>query len=270
MALETQIRQAIRDALTRPSRKPLQWGGLTGYQQLIAVQQVLADLPNLAETGYLRQLAARVQRVIDQHQERAADLAQAHEWLQRIATCLAPPTTEPQATLQRAAHTSGQVRAAMEKLLADFGAAPAWQPAQGALERSWRRLWRTWGPQLLHCYDVAGLPADNMQLEAVFGQLRRGQRRISGCKSTAPLRELGQCQILLRAGSQDELLEQLQHVDVATYREQCQLLAAGETGRQLLRRLHHDPQRTLQELVDRHTARREMLATADPASGNTG
>jgi len=268
VALETQIRQAIRDALTRPSRKPLQWGGLAGYQQLVAVQAVLADVHQAAETGYLRLLAARVQRVIDAHQERAADLARTHEWLHRIAACLAPPAAPPGAP-QPAARRSGQVRAAMEGLLAEFGVAPAWQPAQAALERSWRRLWRTWGPQLLYCYDVAGLPADNMQLEGVFGQLRRAQRRISGCKSTAPLRELGQCQILLRAGSQEELLEQLQSVDVATYREQRRRLVAGEAGRQQLRRLHHDPCRTIQELVDRHTARREALTTAVPAPGNT-
>ena len=39
--IETQIRQAIRDAVHRNSRKPFYWGGLAGYQQLEAIAEAL-------------------------------------------------------------------------------------------------------------------------------------------------------------------------------------------------------------------------------------
>jgi hypothetical protein len=44
----------------------------------------------------------------------------------------------------------------------------------------------------LPCYDIVGLPPDNLKLEALFEQLRCHQRRISGRKSTRPLRDFGQ------------------------------------------------------------------------------
>jgi hypothetical protein len=263
-ALETAIREAIRDALTRPSRKPLQWGGLRGYQQLEALHTVLQRIPAEVETAYLTQLAARVQRVVEQHRDRAADLAAAHAWLRRIAACLQPASGTAPDT-----RTSAQVRTAMEDLLAEFPSALTCQPAQSALERSWQRLWRTWGPELLHCYDVQGLPANNLSLEGVFGELRRGQRRISGCRSTAPLRELGHYQILLRAESMDELLAQLREVRPAAYREQRQRLTESEAGRQQRRRLHHDPGKTMQRLIEQHATRRAELRAQEISARNT-
>jgi len=55
--LETQIRQAIRDAVNRNSRKPFYWGGLAGYQQLEAIAQALHQVTDAEEESrYLRQL----------------------------------------------------------------------------------------------------------------------------------------------------------------------------------------------------------------------
>src|SRR5438046_1928399 len=106
-------------------------------------------------------------------------------------------------------------------------------------------------------------------MEGVFSALRRGQRRISGCKSTAPLREVGAFQIMLRAGSMEELLGQLQGVGRAAYEEARARLAAQEAGRQQLRRLHHDPGKTMQGLVEQHAARRAALLAQDPPVCNT-
>jgi hypothetical protein len=41
IALEKELRRGIRDAVTRSSRKPFRWGGLTGYEQLEALAQEL-------------------------------------------------------------------------------------------------------------------------------------------------------------------------------------------------------------------------------------
>lgn len=257
--------------MNRPSRKPLQWGGLAGYQQLVAVLEVLQRVAADAETAYLGVLTSRVERVVTQHRERAQDLQQAHDWLRRISACLQRATTaDPQQDGGTTAPSSAQVRTAMEELLASFPTAIAYQPAQAALERSWRRLWQNWGAELLHCYDVAHLPGDNMQLEGVFGALRRGQRRISGCKSTAPLRELGTFQVLLRAESMDELLQQLQQVEMGAYWEQRRLVAARESTRQQLRRLHRNAGKTIQQLVAQHTARREAQRPHATPTSNTG
>ena len=63
--IESQIRKAIRDAVNRKTRKPFQWGGLTGYQQLEVIakglHQIIADDP---ENSYLRQVSKRVDRTV--------------------------------------------------------------------------------------------------------------------------------------------------------------------------------------------------------------
>ncbi|MBH8554187.1 hypothetical protein I8751_17805 [Nostocaceae cyanobacterium CENA357] len=58
MAIEFQIRAAVRDALNLTSRKPFRWGGLSGYQQLSAIGEVLRSLPCLEiDTDYLSLLS---------------------------------------------------------------------------------------------------------------------------------------------------------------------------------------------------------------------
>ena len=139
----------------------------------------------------------------------------------------------------------------METLLGEFQPDFKRQAAQTALQRTWGRLWRTWGPELLHCYEIPGLPADNLQLEAFFGRLRRHQRRISGRKSTAELRNFGHCQALFEAETEADLLGQLREVKLADYRAARQRLAEAEAPRQFLRRLHRDPAKTVRQLLQR-------------------
>jgi hypothetical protein len=263
IALEKQIRKGIRDALNRSSRKPFRWGGLTGYQQLTALAQ---ELRQTAASGlandYLQQLLDQVERAVRNNRTLAEDVGAAYTWTQRIAACLRYPTTAQ----QEPERPSGQqVADEMNILMQQFHPDLKRRPAQTALYRAWQRLWRTWGPELLHCYDIPGLPADNLRLEALFGRLRRHQRRISGRKTTHELREFGQCQVLFQAETEQELLEQLRSVGLADYQAQRRKLAEAEAPRQFLRRLHHDPVKTVRQLLDDHAARQSELGRAATA-----
>jgi len=113
---------------------------------------------------------------------------------------------------------------------------------------------------LLPCYDLPGLPPDNLQLESLFNRLRGHQRRISGRKSTQELRDFGQYQVLFSADSQDALLEQLRRVPITEYRKHRQRLAQAEAPRQFFHRLHRDPGATIQKLLDRYTQHHNELA----------
>jgi hypothetical protein len=62
------------------------------------------------------------------------------------------------------------------------------------------------------------LPADNLQIESLFSNLRRHQRRISGRKSTVELCELGQFQVFFIAETEKQLLEQIQQVLITEYK----------------------------------------------------
>jgi hypothetical protein len=265
MEIEAQIRVAIRDAVNRKSRKPFYWGGMKGYEQLEAIAYALEKVPSDGpETGYLRRLKMRVDRVVEAYRVNVADLRDAHAWLRRIADCLRYPPSDsaPDPSL-----TSAQVKREMDTLLQSFQPDLKRKPAQAALHGAWHRTWETYGPDLLPCYDIPGLPPDNLMLESLFGRLRRHQRRVSGRKSTRELRDFGQYQVLFIAGSQEDLLQQIRQVPLEEYRENRRRLEEAEAPRRLLHRLHRDPLRTMPSLVDQHTARRAALAsTADQLS----
>jgi len=257
--IEAQVRTAIRDAVNRKSRKPFYWGGLKGYEQLEAVSQALEEVPsNEPETGYLLRLKMRVDRVVEAYRVNVEDLREAHTWLRGIADCLRYPPSDstPEPSL-----TGEQVKQEMEALLESFQPDLKRRPAQAALHGAWHRTWEQYGPDLLPCYDIPGLPPDNLMLESLFGRLRRHQRRVSGQKSTRELRDFGQYQVLFLAESEQDLLEQIRQVSLEEYRENRRRLEEAETPRRLLHCLHRDPLTTMRSLVDQHAARRAALAS---------
>jgi hypothetical protein len=262
MAIEAQVRVAIRDAVNRPSRKPFYWGGLKGYEQLQAIAQALRRVPPQDPgTGYLQQLARQVERALKKNRALAQDVQAAHAWLRRIAECLRyPPASYPIPASAEAPLTAEQVKREMEELLRQFRPDFRRCPAQTALYQAWRRVWKNCGSELLHCYDFPGLPPDNLKLEALFGRLRRHQRRVSGRKSTRELRDFGQYQVLFLAESEEDLLRQLHQVPLTVYQAHRLRLAEAEVPRQFLYRLHRNPLGTMHCLVDQHAARRAELA----------
>jgi hypothetical protein len=260
MEIEAQVRVAIRDAVNRKSRKPFYWGGLKGYEQLEAIAQALEEVPSdEPETRYLQRLKMRVDRVVEAYRVNVADLREAHTWLRRIADCLRYP---PSDSTPGPSLTGEQVKQEMEALLKSFQPDLKRKPAQAALHGAWHRTWEDYGPDLLHCYDIPGLPPDNLMLESLFGRLRRHQRRVSGRKSTRELRDFGQYQVLFLAESEEELLAQIRQVSLAEYRENRRRLEEAEAPRRLLHRLHRDPLRTMHDLVKQHAVRRAALTPA--------
>jgi hypothetical protein len=158
----------------------------------------------------------------------------------------------------------------MEELQQSFQPDLKRRPAQAALYGAWHRTWEGYGPDLLHCYDIPGLPPDNLMLESLFGRLRRHQRRVSGRKSTRELRDFGQYQVLFLAESEEELLEQIRQVSLQEYRENRRRLEEAEAPRRLLYRLHRDPLGTMRGLLKQHAVRRTALASIAAQPSLTG
>jgi hypothetical protein len=258
VVLEKQLQQALRDALNRPSRKPFSWGGVAGYRQLSAIADGIRQLVDATpETRYLQRLLSQVERALENYRALAHDLATAHGWLRRVAAVLHyrhPADETPSAEL------SGQsVAQAMEELLAAFQLDFKRKPAQRALYNALSRTWQAFGSDLLHCYEIQGLPPDNLALEALFSALRRHQRRISGHKTTRELSILGHYQVLFQAESEEELLAQLRSVPLARYHHHRRLLEQAARPKRFIHRLHRNPDRTIQSLADAYKARRRQL-----------
>ena len=214
-----------------------------------AIAQALTSLPETAdEAGYFERLLFQVKRALEKNRKDARNLAEAHQWLHQIAGCLHYPPEHPHA----ANFNSAQVASDMEALLQSFTPNAKAQAPQARLRSALKKRWRLHQQELRACYDVAGLPQDNLQMETLFEQLRRRQRRISGRKSTRELRNFGQAQILFLAESEVVLLEHIRHVLLDDYRACRARLAQAEQPRRFMQSLHHDPQRAISRLVERN------------------
>jgi len=240
------MRMAIRDAVNRSTRKPFSWGGLAGYQQLEAIAQALTQLIKASpEQPYFQQLATQVKRALDKNRTLAKNVKEAHQWLRQISACLRyPPRVHADEPV-----SSRQVEKEMKALLGSFKPDPKYQRPQSALKSKLQRTWNLYGSDLLHTYDIPGLPPDNLQIESLFGRLRRHQRRVSGRKSTRPLREFGHYQVLFSADSQADLLNHLRTVPLHDFRKHRKLLESAEAPRRFMHCLHRDAESTLQRLV---------------------
>jgi len=241
MEIEGQFRMAIRDAVNRTTRKPFYWGGLKGYRQLESIAQALHMMP-VADHAYFRRLIRQVDRTLENNRQLAEMIDKAFTWLLRIAALDAPKPT------------SQQVKQEMQELLQNLETDARDQAILRSLYDGLRKRWELFGDDLLYCFDIPGLPQDNLMVESLFGQWRCHQRRISGRKSTQPLRDFGHYQILFLAESEEQLLEQIRNVSVEDYREQRNRQTQAEAPRRFLYRLHRDPAKTMRDLAEKYMA----------------
>lgn len=248
--IEAQFRMAIRDAVNRTTRKPFYWGGLKGYRQLEGISQALHMMP-VAEHVYFSRLMRQVDRALENNRQLAKTIEQAFTWLLRIAACLRYP---PSSYLEVPKPTSQQVKQEMQALLQELESASKNQAILRSLYNGLRKRWEMFGDDLLYCYDIPGLPQDNLMIESLFGRLRSHQRRISGRKSTQPLRDFGHYQILFLAESEEQLLEQIRDVSIEDYRKQRKRQAQAEAPRKFLYRLHREPENTMRNLAEKYMA----------------
>jgi len=244
--IDRQIRMAIRDAVNRSTRKPFSWGGLAGYQQLEAIDQALTQLTAMdPEREYFQKLSRQVKQVLDKNRTLANNVQEAHHWLRQISACLRYPRRSHSDDPVNSCHVASE----MKELLERFKPDPKYQRPQSAIKSKLQRNWNLYGSDLLHTYDIPGLPPDNLQIESLFGRLRRHQRRVSGRKSTRPLREFGHYQVLFSADSQADLLNHLRTVPLHEYRRHRELLESAEIPRRFMHCLHRDAESALQRLV---------------------
>jgi hypothetical protein len=252
-------RHAIRDALRRPSRKPYQCGGLQGYDQLVGISQHLSQRRQQSGLdSYLDRLHHCVQIAVKATASQAEGVRQVRAFLTEVEHYLAEV---PRPSLEAEAQKTGSsiqdskaVQQALEKRFADQVQQPNVCPLMRRLDRKWRAMSKTWLPGILHCYDIPGLPRNNLDLESTFGTLRRGQRRTSGRKETTPLRVFGPGEIVLLSLDDEEILPLLQSVPAGQYWSQRRRQEEREEPRRWLVRLHRDPVRALAQVDEQFYA----------------
>lgn len=129
-----------------------------------------------------------------------------------------------------------------------------WHNTAGSLEfaiQHFLKVTRSYWPGLFHCYDIAGLPRTNNDLEHVFGTHRYHERRTTGRKTGSPalvirgsVRVLAATATRLRTFSADDLAV----ADISEWMALRRELDQRRHSRVLQRRFRRDPEAYLASL----------------------
>lgn len=129
-----------------------------------------------------------------------------------------------------------------------------WQDSAGRLEpglQHFLKVTRSYWPGLFHCYDIAGLPRTNNDLEHVFGTHRYHERRTTGRKTGSPtlvirgsVRMVAATATRLRTFSAADLAA----ADIAEWMALRRKLDQRRHSRVLQRRFRRDPEAYLAQL----------------------
>jgi hypothetical protein len=165
----------------------------------------------------------------------------AYRWVHRAASTLTNEAGLDAAGVRR---RYGGLIAAMSRHAGSGGR------LRGALER-FRKVTRSYGPGLFHCYEVADLPRTDNGLEQFFGSYRYHGRRASGRKVACPGTVVrGSVRIIAATASRLRPVRaaDLAPSDPAAWRALRESLERRQVVRTLGRRFRRDPATYLQEL----------------------
>ena len=115
------------------------------------------------------------------------------------------------------------------------------------------KVTRSYRPGLFHCYDVAGLPRTNNELEQFFGSYRYHERRCSGRKVACPGTVVrGSVRLVAAATTRSRSIGagDLVPSEVSRWRDLRGRLECRQAIRTLGRRFRHDPVAYLKSLED--------------------
>lgn len=172
------------------------------------------------------------------------ELVIAHGWLEEAAHLLANPDGADSAAVQ----------ARYAVLLADSQQEAAPTPQLQRMAAEFAKVTASYGTQVFPCYDVAGLPRTNNDLEHLFGGVRHHLRRATGQKNApASLVVTGATRLPAAVASRTHRFTaaDLAAPRLERWRAKRTLLEQRRLPRILGRRFRQDPEAYLQTLEAR-------------------
>jgi hypothetical protein len=124
------------------------------------------------------------------------------------------------------------------------------------------KVTQSYAPGLFHCYDIAGLPRTNNDLEQVFGGLRYHERRATGRKGASPaLVVRGSARIIAAVVTRQRPRDaaELRPHDIHAWHALRHQLEYRQEARRVQRRFRQDPDTYLAQLEE------QLLSATLPA-----
>jgi hypothetical protein len=180
----------------------------------------------------------RLERVLARGLAATADLwppiRTAYRWVHQAAHLLANPEQ------QRVEYLRRTYRGLLAEMARERAAAGPLAPAV----RQFLKVTTSYWPGLFQCYEVAGLPRTNNDLEHFFGAARHHERRATGRKGAAPGMVLrGPVRLLTAVATRTQPIgaAELRPADPRAWRDLRRELQQRQHARQAQTRFRRDP-----------------------------
>jgi hypothetical protein len=228
--------QAVRSALTDDGRPPLAASGLQLHARLTAIADSLCRVAGQrALPRPLQRLRVLVQRGLEETAALWPPVRAAYGWVEKVARLLANAAPLPAKVLrQRFGRLLRRIRGA---------AAREGKAVRGQLER-FLKVTASYRPGLFVCYQRAGVPRTNNDLEHLFGSHRYHERRASGRKQGSPgLVVRGAVRVVTAWATrlQPDQVLRLSPAEIEAWRQQRVALEPRRAARRQQRRFRRDP-----------------------------
>jgi hypothetical protein len=238
--------QAVRSALTDDGRPPLAASGLKLHARLTAIAASLSRVVGQRPLpGALERLRTLVRRGLEETAALWPPVRVAYGWVEKVARLLANAGQLPaQALRRRFGRLLERIRRA---------AAREQKAVREQLEH-FLKVTASYRPGLFVCYERAGVPRTNNDLEHLFGSHRYHERRASGRKQGSPgLVVRGAVRVVTAWATRrqpDQVLK-LSPVEIDQWRHQRAALEPRREARRQQRRFRRDPTAYLARLEQR-------------------
>jgi len=176
-AIMQDLCRRIRYLLTLKGRSPFRLAGLEMAARLTELEQCLEHLIAHHATPQLVTLQQGLHSALHSIQATCDLLAEAAEWLKKIADLLDPEG--------KPTRSGEQVRYALFALLDEIQSTRQSDPFLRQVFNHIQKTTLNYAPGLFHCYDVPGLPRTNNDRESEFRDLYRRLLRTTGQKALA-------------------------------------------------------------------------------------
>jgi Transposase, Mutator family len=205
-AVIMQLLRRTRYLLTLKGRPPFRLAGMATYERLDEVASLSLDLLTQRYDPRLAQLYQGLQSALLPFTQTYQDLQQGAAWLRDIAYILEP--VSPQAL--KGEQVAAQLHGYLGAIRCQHDVSPAICDFTLHLDKVTRSYW----PGLFHCYEVAGLPRTNNEIESHFRDTGRQILRITGQKGLTgrTLQRQGAWELLPRPATEAKLLNGLSQI----------------------------------------------------------
>jgi hypothetical protein len=202
----SQLFRRTRYLLTLKGRPPFRLAGMETYERLNDVAQFSLDLLTQRYDPRLAQLYHGLQSALSPFDQTYQDLQQGAAWLRDIAYILEPTRSQ----VCNGDEVAAQLRGYLDAIGHLNHVSPAIYDFGLHLDKVSRSYWLG----LFHCYEVAGLPRTNNEIESHFRDTGRQLLRITGQKGLTgrTLQRQGAWELLPRPATEAKLLDGLRQI----------------------------------------------------------